>query len=271
MKKALFLLLTGVLLSALVGCQAPNEELPPVIDETTAQATETEKTPPKDTEALTEVETEPQAKPVTKPQTEPVTEPVTEPETEQPTQNDDAYCAFTPPTTLEEYLHDSWERQFGQEGNAELNSQNRTVSTLVPVLKNSDYEFIQLDKIEYVSPMGNIDAVRWYYYPVARRSDRERPLGLDPLALIYFEVGGTQEWHDYIGDMHNADITSEEYSAYFVQDTWRMKIDGYYVSVHLTDPDALGEIYPFGYEKVFEYFDFEIVTYSPTAETGAVQ
>ena len=60
MKRTLLLFLTAALLSALVGCQRPHENEPPLVNvETTEQATETEKTPPKDTEAQTEAVTEP--------------------------------------------------------------------------------------------------------------------------------------------------------------------------------------------------------------------
>ena len=265
MKKTFFLLLSAALLAALMGCQKPNEELPPALtDETTEQATETEKTPPKDTEALTEVETEPQTEPVTEPQTEPVTEPitepVTEPETEQPTQNDDKYCWDYSIENLEVYLRDLWERQAEQGGDVGLNSQNHTVSVLVPVLKNDNYRLLSLDWVG----KGENEALRWVYKPSGQ-------FPVDYYDCIRVEVYvGITDHDEFIRNRLGLLFLNEEYRAGFQSRAWHFKMEGYSVSVML--PYAEYDLFDWvPFEKVFEYLDFEIVTYSPTAETNPVQ
>ena len=259
MKKTLFLLLSVALLAALVSCQIPNDELPPVLtDETTEQATETEKTPPKDTEAQTEAVTEPQTEPIpdleTEAQTNPETEAQVSPEIETPNQSEDQYCAASIYDNVNEYLQDVWEQQYGQSGAGNVNGNNNSVATMAPVLKKADYRFGGFDKVN--------PRLSWAYLP----SDSTE-VNYSEFMYVYIYLSG--DTHETLIERHDPPIRDERYGAALIFDTWYFIVDGYYIAVELPRTMTHEEIVSF--DTVLEYFDFEIVTYSPTAETGAVQ
>ena len=259
MKKAWLLLLTAALLAVLVGCQKPSNELPPVLtDETTEPVTDSTEVSPKEPAEQTEMQTEAVTEPQTEPQTEPETEPETESSTESQAESETDLRNDPQPEldhsvsyhSVEELLRGLWKRQNAQSGDVGTNSGSMSVSTVYPVLKKTDINF------KYVDIVPNI-RVEYVFCPIDRH-------------IAYVEERTVFEV--YFSDLYSgyfAEMPRNEYGAFYNQDFWWFQIEGYTVAVHL--PSNLYEDVP-PFEDVYEYFsDFEIVTYSPTAETGAVQ
>jgi len=262
MKKALLLLLTAALLAALVGCQTPGEEIPPLeTEDTTERVIETESETETRVDTEQPMETDPETESETKPIAE--TEGRTDPQDESTLKEDghetDEQYSFSPDRieSIEQFLKDAWNSRYGENENNVQNSQNNTVSMIVPVLKNSDFELVSVEEFYCWDSLF----ARWIF----ARKDRE-PFGLggpvDVLAPVDPHAFDSEVARTY-GDV--SAVPYPDGSVYSSKVGWIVYIDGNACAARIPTPN-----FP-KLEEVYEYLDFEIVTYSPTPETGAVQ
>ena len=263
MKKTLVLLLSAALLSTLISCQAPDEELPPTeTDSATTQETERATEAEGETEPLKETEKETEAH--TEPQTEAQNETQTVAQNDQPTLDAEKYCAYNGISNIEAFLHTRWEEQNELHGDAQLNGQTTAVSILVPILINTDYEFLELRQ----QGDDNTGCLEWVFSRVGLHpwdADIQRD---QALVQIHFSPTAYDDILEYYGFTPQ---TYGPYSTFFGFDSnWYFQFEGYTIAVKLPlkEYDATGNP-PF--EKIADYFVFDTVTYSPTAETDAVQ
>ena len=117
MKKTLLLFLTAALFSVAVGCQTPDEKMPPAVTEGA-----TESVHESETEPVSEIPTETQPEIQTEPETETETEIPTESQAESETETDstsdpqlelDHSIAYD---SVEELLKGLWEKQNAHNG-----------------------------------------------------------------------------------------------------------------------------------------------------------
>ena len=265
MKKTTAIIFIAVLFAALVGCQHSDEALPPVgtniiVDSEFSTEDNTFENSVTESEPQTESQTEPQTEPQTEAQTEPRNEPQTEPETPSPNggaDNAPQYgFSYTPYGDVEEYLHELWTKKHQDGGDVGLNNQNDTVSTVVPVLKKSGYKLLKLETV------NNHPYLKWLYIPTGEGLPN---YGFDDALIVH--VFSTP-YYDEVKEKYG--LIPNEFGALRWDPFWYFEMNGITVRVDLSMVEGVGSrSYP--YEKISEYFDFEIVTYSPTAETGAVQ
>ena len=231
MKKALLTLACITLLLGLCGCQAVDPDAA-IPNDTTTQQTE------KTTEPQTDVQTEPQTEPESIPSTE------LQPELD----HSQVY------RSVDSLLESLWQEQNVQGGNTNVNGTNNSVSTVVPILKKADYEFkyvqiIPENRIEYAfDPIGS------------KKNDYSGRLFFRVYFSPLFEI--KKELGFGIG----------EYKVIHDNTNWIFKVGDFSVAVRFpADIEHNLKTQDDFYEKVTEYFsDYEIVTYSPTAETNAV-
>ena len=236
--KKLTLFVCFFLLLGMFGCQTPH------IDESIPQGTD-----PAVTAEPTQEET---AKP-SEPQTEAPNEqlPETGGSNHQPN-----YSMIFRYKNIEEYLRETWEKKAKQNADAGLNSQNLTVSVVVPVLKRSDYEFLE---VRDINPLG-IECLKWTFAPV-EREDGDRA----EYAYVYVDLD-LSAYDEVIGS--EPDENGFILNPYGI---WFFQVNGYTVSVELPESEGYSFIPNFSPEQIYKYFDFELVTYSPNTETHPVQ
>ena len=262
MKKSLLLLLTATLLSTLMGCQTPGEEMHPLkTEDTTEWVIEMEP----ETEARVDTEQPMETEPETESETKPIaeTEGRTDPQDESTLkedghETDEQYC-FSPDRieNIEQFLKDAWNSRYGENENNVQNSQNNTVSMIVPVIKNSDFELVSVEEFY----CWGFPFARWIF----ARKDRE-PFDLGSPVEVFAPVD--PHAFDTLVARTCGDVSAVPYpdgSVLCCPWGWIIYIDGNVCAARIPSPD-----FP-KLEEVYEYLDFEIVTYSPTAETGAVQ
>ena len=244
------------LLLGLCGCQTadPNADIAPKTNPNlTVKRTENEP------DESTKLQTKPEFQ--TEPQTEIVTVPETGSENDQPPNNDEQYCTLDLYSNIDEYLQKFWEKQSETNGDFGLNSNSHTVSIVTPILKKSGFELIMLTA--YGSPVTD-GRIIWTFAPIDREYDSSE-------YYVSFTFYFDSSFTDKVAEIHGDTPNPDEYGGvrpYFLE--WYFKIDDYSVSVDFPFSATTDKSYvPF--ETVLEYFDFEVVTYSPNAETDAVQ
>ena len=245
MKKAWLLLLTAALLAGLVSCQTPDEELPPTVtDDITEDIHESETETEAETEAVTEAQTEVQTEPETEAQTD--------------TQGDTSaqYYPYYGYDDIHDYLQQMWEQQIEQNGGSELNGQNHTLTSVLPLLKKDGY----VGGNPWSASKGK--TVFWNFKPI----EYQNYIATEGVSIRVTVHRTADVYHKLTPE--NTD--NHEQGAYLRSGQWYFLVGNHTVIVRLPGSELdQYEYVPF--EKVLEYFDFEIVTYSPTAETGAVQ
>jgi hypothetical protein len=77
--------------------------------------------------------------------------------------------------------------------------------------------------------------------------------------------------NDIVIEKHGLIIQEEEYHAAVYDPEWLFEMDGFHVSVRFPEGPYTDSHSTRPFEKVLNAFDFEVITYSPTAETNPVQ
>ena len=242
MKKTMIFVLCGILLINATACRTAG----PNIEDTTAEqfneqtAKEIEEGTVTDTvEKQTEEET--------------VADTVKE-QTEADT-NHEHHSGFIMYADMEELLRAEWERRYEQSNEAGMNNPNSQLSVMVPVLIRSDYE------LAYINAEGSGDTVLEVAYdPIDRAPGNYED-------RIYLKMYLDTRFQDHLEENYGF---NPEKDAIKYMGEWFIGLDGYCCSVQM--PNSMyDEEFGIPLEKVYEYFDFEIITYSPTAETDATQ
>ena len=241
MKKSLLLLLTATLLSTLMGCQTPCEEMHPLkTEDTTEWVIEMEPETEAETEAATEAQTEVQ------------TEPETEAQTDTQADTSAQYYPYRGYDDIYDYLHQMWEKKINQGGDVELNGQNAAMTSVLPIMKKEGFE------PGILSSSNEGATVTWSFSSIGGD-----PFGSDDDVIV--TVYPDAYWYNRVAT--ELSIPNEHGACLWTR--WYLLIGNHTVTVKLPESEKVHGNVPF--EKVLEYLDFEIVTYSPTAETDAVQ
>ena len=289
MKRTLLLFLTAALLSALVGCQTPDEKLPPVVTEGATEAvheseTETEAVSEVENETETEEETEDQSNTDTK---EPAETTAHDSETtasalDSPpndgTDEDFQYCdavvirgyyddveTMLSDDKLAQILFNRETELNGGSGDNSTMNTDHTYSFPYPVLKSPDFGITQI--------WIDDDGFHYTCMPYNENGD-----------LIPFYWGRIGFWIDFIPDVSLWDGVAADYDGYhyYVYDDSHAydELDSEFC-IDFPNMGYLRVRFPYAspddrivtLEGLYSYFDFEIhtCTYSPNAETGAVQ
>ena len=207
----------------------------------------------KSTEVQTEPQTEPQTEALTEPDTKETAEAVTETQTENQTNEEhDLVVDIAIPYYLEfDDFFENWGREEAKKNaDAGLNQTKATYSMLVPVIERPDWKF---------RLVFEADGLFYFYYmpahidnPISLEAQRNDILiAIRKDALRYMdEVNAILQYPNAVYDTHPNNLVRVEFT-----------------NKKLQEPEDNPE---FVFDLA-EYFTFEIITYSPTAETDAVQ
>ena len=270
MKKTTIIWLFALLSCCIFGCQTvdADKEIPPLAPDTTVEETEKQtvaQSEKKSEETTAEATAEPEE---TKEPKEPKetagnpeettgenAEETSEPPTDESETSGDQHWVQPPAyATIDDYFQTVWEKQYGQNGDVGVNGVNQQITMPVPVLNSDEYVLVC---VEDQSGSGWFQ-VNYYFELIEEEANGV----YDYIVITYCTLPPDDT---LLERGYNSENGCAQFATFSI-----LGIDGhcfkFQYSKKMIEPNT-----PITPEMLHDLLDYELYTYSPTAETDAVQ